>query len=287
MKLPLSIAKRLHELLQGEQIASSKARHQIIDNLVKEQIIDRQGRIQKKLSLTHPKALHIYLQNKFGINDLEKYIHTLDREDSLKRSDLVAVASQSKLKPIRTFKGFMVNCYEPVNTIYNQKTMVLDLQDGIFQFIYDYEEFYPEDGVTIVGVENPENFRYIQSQQAYFEHLRPLFVSRYPQNQSKDLMRWLQRIPNPYLHFGDFDLAGIGIYINEYKKHLGDRAQFFVPDNIEKLFKKYGNSHLYDTQNLNVDKNQIREDKLRTLINLIHSTRKGLEQEVLIGEVRS
>lgn len=283
MKLPLSIAKRLHALLQGEQIASSKARHQIIDNLVKEHILDRQGRIQKKLRLTNSKALHIYLQNKFGINDLENYIHTLEREDHLKRSDLVAVASHSKLRPIRTFKGFMVNAYEPVKTMYKNKTMVLDLRDGVFQFIYDYETFYPEDGVTIVGIENPENFRYIQSQYPYFKHLHPLFVSRYPQNQSKDLMKWLQAIPHPYLHFGDFDLAGIGIYLNEYKKHLGDRANFFVPDNIEYLLKVYGNSHLYDTQSLNVDKSQIREDQLRHLIDLIHSTRKGLEQEVLIG----
>jgi len=35
-----------------------------------------------------------------------------------------------------------------------------------------------------------------------------LFVSRYPQTQSKDLLNWLQSIPNPYLHFGDFDLTG-------------------------------------------------------------------------------
>lgn len=284
MILPLSIARRLQALLRGEQIASGKAKHKIIDNLVKEQILDRQGRIQKKLRLINPNGLEIFLQNKFGIKDLKEYIQILEQKDQLKRSDLVAVASDSKLKPIRSFKGFMVNCYAPVNTMYKNKTMVLDLQDGVFQFIFDYETFYPEDKVTIVGIENPENFRYIQSQSRYFEDIHPLFVSRYPQTQSKDLLRWLQRIPNPYLHFGDFDLAGISIYLNEYKTHLGDRARFFIPDTIESLLQDYGNSALYDTQSLTTDKNQIHENELRTLIDLIHHTRKGLEQEILIDQ---
>lgn len=282
MKLPINIAKRLQELLQGQSLASGKAKHKLIEALVAEHIIERQGRIQKKLTLNNPEALRLYLQNKFGIQDLKTYIQALERENSLKRRDLVMAASNSKLKPIRTFKGFMVNCYEPIKTIYNNETMVLNLQDGIFQFIYDYEKFYPEDKVTVVGVENPENFRYIQSQYLYFKHLQPLFVSRYPQHQSKDLIRWLRRIPNPYLHFGDFDLAGIGIYINEYKIHLGDKAHFFVPDNIEDLLKRYGNSNLYNHQKTNFKMSQIQDQKLLNLIDLIHHFQKGLEQEVLI-----
>ena len=46
-----------------------------------------------------------------------------------------------------------------------------------------------------------------------------LFVCRYPQ--SNDLIKWLQSIPNRYLHFGDLDFAGINIYLNEFKKYLG------------------------------------------------------------------
>jgi len=70
-------------------------------------------------------------------------------------------------------------------------------QEGTFTFIYDFENFSPSDDITIVGIENPSNFRHIQKQRKLFGEIQPLFVSRYPQR--KDLVKWLQTIPNPYL----------------------------------------------------------------------------------------
>jgi hypothetical protein len=110
-----------------------------------------------------------------------------------------------------------------------------------------------------------------------------MFVSRYPQNQSKDLVKWLQSIPNDYLHFGDFDFAGIGIYLNEFKKHLTRNADFFVPENIDTLIADYGNKKRYDEQKINFDIKSIQEEKLLKLIATIHKYRKGLDQEILIG----
>jgi hypothetical protein len=111
-----------------------------------------------------------------------------------------------------------------------------------------------------------------------------LFISRYPQNQSKDLIKWLQTIPNNYLHFGDFDFAGIGIYLNEFKKHLANKATFFIPDNIDGLIKEFGNKKRYDEQKINFNTKPISETKLLKLIETIHLRRKGLDQEILINQ---
>ncbi|GHT75088.1 hypothetical protein AGMMS50262_09440 [Bacteroidia bacterium] len=111
-------------------------------------------------------------------------------------------------------------------------------------------------------------------------------VSRYPQNQSKDLLKWLQIIPNKYLHFGDFDFAGIGIYLNEYKKHLGNKASFFIPENIEQILEIYGNKELYNNQKINFNEENLTEENLKQLIPLIHKYKKGLEQEIFIKESR-
>jgi len=175
-----------------------------------------------------------------------------------------------------------VNCYTPITAKVNSNELIINPIDGVFQFICDFESFTIPQDITIVGIENPENFRYIAEQQYLFENIKPLFVSRYPQNQSKDLIKWLLSIPNHYLHFGDFDFAGIGIYLNEYQKHLGDRSKFFVPENIEELMDKYGNKALYDTQKLNFDARTIKEHNLLKLISLIHKYKRGLEQEILI-----
>lgn len=283
MKVPVHIAEKLLKLLQGESIPSSLARHSLIDDLVVEGIIERKGRIKKSLFLSNNKALITYLQNNCSINDLQQYIQTSNQENVL-RGDLVSVSSNSKLVKVRTFKGFLINCYSPIQATLDGKQITINPINGTFQFIYDFEKFIVSPDITIIGIENPENFRHIDRQKYLFKDIKPLFISRYPQNQSKDLIKWLQSIPNNYLHFGDFDFAGIGIYLNEFNKHLADRTEFFVPDNIDKLIADFGNKKRYDEQKINFKIKSIQQEKLLQLIEIIHKYRKGLDQEFFINQ---
>ena len=280
-KIPLHIAEKLLLLQQGAIISASLAKHAVIEEFVDENIVLRTGRVQKILSVLNNDRLKVYQQNKFGINDLEKYIETLKLTD-FKRTDLTEVSSNSKLKKVRTFKGFLVNSYLPIQARINGNSIFINPEVGTFTFISDFESFEIPDDITIVGIENPENFRYIEKQKYLFENIKPLFICRYPQNQHKDLIKWLQTIPNPYLHFGDLDFAGIGIYLNEFKKHLGNRATFFIPSNAEELLERYGNRELYDNQKRNFSMEEIEEIKLNQLITMIHEYKRGLEQEVFI-----
>ena len=280
-KIPLHIAEKLLLLQQGAIISASSAKHAVIDEFVDENIIQRTGRVQKSLSVLNNDRLKVYLQNKFGINDLDKYIETLKQSD-FKRTDLTEVSSNSKLKKVRTFKGFLVNSYSPIQAVINGNSFLINPEIGTFTFVSDFESFEIPSNITIVGIENSENFRYIEKQKYLFENIKPLFVCRYPQNQHKDLINWLKSIQNPYLHFGDLDFAGIGIYLNEFKKYLGNRATFFSPDNANKLLERYGNRGLYDNQKNNFSIEEIEEIKLKKLITMIHEYKRGLEQEVFI-----
>jgi hypothetical protein len=283
MNLPISIAEKLTLLQNGEKIPFSKMKHSVVETMLDNGILEQQiqGRSKKMIYLRIPQRLDDFLSNHFGINNLREYIAIQQQED-ITRSELVSVSSDSKLKKVRTFKGFLVNCYTPIQAILNDCPITINPKSGAFQFIYDFENFTIPQDITIVGVENPENFRYIEKQKYLFKNTKPLFVSRYPQNQNKDLLKWLQSIPNKYLHFGDFDFAGIGIYLNEYKKYLGDKAIFFVPENIENLISKYGNQDLYNRQKSKFDMQSIHEKHLIKLIALIHQYKKGLEQEILM-----
>ncbi|HUZ61661.1 MAG TPA: hypothetical protein VMU83_22985 [Hanamia sp.] len=283
MKLPIALAEKLLLLAHGEKMASSKMKHPIISDLISEGIIHRPGKINSILQLVNKEQLNLYLINRFAISDLESYIQTLKKEDAT-RSELISIAADSKLKSIRTFKGFLANSFSPISATLNSKPFTINPAPGTFDFIYDFENFIPEKDIAIVGIENPENFRHIEKQRYLFQNIKPLFVSRYPQNQSKDLIKWLQSIPNKYLHFGDFDFAGIGIYLNEFKKHLGKKAAFFVPENINELIKKFGSKKLYDIQKINFNVKDIDEETLLELIEIIHRNKKGLEQEVLCRE---
>jgi hypothetical protein len=281
MKIPLHIAEKLLLLSKGERLAASSARHQIIEELVEEGILERTGRIKKTLWLPNSEGIHIYLQNHYEIRDLALYIQTY-KKGPLSRAELASVAADTKLSIVRTFKGFLVNCCQPTPATLNKEPFVIQPKEGMFHFIYDYEHFIPSADITIVGIENPENFRWINRQQYLFSNIKPLFVSRYPQSQSKDLLKWLAAIDNPYLHFGDFDFAGIGIYQNEFKKRLKKRAKFYVPDGIEALIRESGIKKRYNQQIINFDINTIEEEAILHLIALIHQYKKGLDQEILI-----
>ena len=121
--------------------------------------------------------------------------------------------------------------------------------------------------VTIVGIENCENFRWVSKQKELFKHLgKVLFVCRYPQ--SGDLVRWLQKIPNKYIHFGDFDLAGVFIYQNEFYNKLGERASFFVPKDIETRLR-IGSRERYDAQIRRFTHMKITDERIRPIVDLI------------------
>ncbi len=87
----------------------------------------------------------------------------------LTRAEAVAISSSSKLRRIRTFKGFLVYSYEPVNASLSGNTIFVDPHEGTFTFVYDYEHFVPNENITIIGVENPENFRWAAKQKSLFQ----------------------------------------------------------------------------------------------------------------------
>lgn len=136
--------------------------------------------------------------------------------------------------------------------------------------------------MIVVGVENDENFCRIRSQKYLFGDNKVLFVSRYPQ--SADLREWLIKIPNRYIHFGDFDLAGICIYQSEFYKFLGDRADFLIPEDIEERLKSR-NAGLYDTQYLRYKNLNIIDSRLNGLVEMIHHYGRVYEQEGYIGKL--
>jgi len=285
MALSRALAVKLLRLAEGELLPASMLQYPLVNELVSEGIIAdrRHGRTRSLLSVPMPAALHSFILNRFGIADLGAYAALLAAEE-VSRAALTRHASNSKVKRVKVFKGFLVNSYQPIKALLDGNEIIIDPPAGTFQFIHNYERFVPDAGIVIVNVENSENFSAIAKQKHMFSGITPLFVSRYPQNGSGDLLRWLRGISNPYLHFGDFDFAGINIYLNEYKKVLGSRATFFIPDDIENLIKAYGNPDLYDRQKVMSGQSDIDQQELLDLVELLHRYRRGLEQEVLIWE---
>lgn len=282
MHLPLGLAKKLQQLSGGTSLPWSQVKHKLSEQMLNEGILQIQqlGRSQKRVFIAQANTLHAYLQNQLGINNLQDYIINL--ENPTTRTENIISSSDSKRTAIRTFKGFLVNCTSPIKTTLNGQPFTIVPTEGAFTYIHDFEHFLLPKNTLIVGVENAENFRYINQQSYLFDATSTVFVCRYPQ--SSDLINWLKGLPNQYLHFGDFDFEGLRIFRDEYLQHLGKRATFFIPQNIEVLIDKYGNKDLYDTQYQSTLSESLElNSEIKTLLQLFHNYKKCLEQEVLIG----
>ena len=276
----MAISASIQALLAGEQVAGSKLNSKLLDALLAESLLLVVSRGSKKSY----RARDIEALKRFLVDRDEVY-RILEVNASDSRALMATETGNSKLVMVRSCPGFPVNSYEPIECFLDRKPFLVSPQDGSFLFVSDWEKFTIPEDVIVIGIENMENFRMIRRQRTFFDRYlhnhalsdKVLFVSRYPQ--STDLRKWLCTIPNHYLHFGDFDLAGINIFLFEFQKYLSkERSSYLIPDDIESRLKS-GSRKRYDEQCKRFK--DIKSDilELQQLIDLIHHERKAYDQE--------
>lgn len=277
MSLTTKQIQNLRSLLKKEAIAWSALNAEVRQLLIDEQLLTvSTHRSRKSIYAPNTEALQTFLEQRFeelrGINwDSD------DLGDATSRSELAAYSGNSKTKEIRSCPGFMVNSYDPIYAKLNGKDIVITPEEGTMVFIADWEHFEIPQEVLVIGIENMENFRRIRGQRYLFPTDRPiLFVSRYPQ--SVDLRNWLQLIPNDYLYFGDFDLAGMHIYETEFYKYLGNQASFFIPTDIESRLSN-GSTERYNTQYAKFKNYAPQDTRLLPLYEMIKHYHRCYDQE--------
>lgn len=281
MSITTKQIQNLRSLLKKETIAWSALNAEVRQLLINEQLLTiSTHRSRKSIYAPNTEALQTFLEQRFeelrGIN-----WDSNDFGDATSRSELAAYSGNSKTKEIRSCPGFMVNSYEPIYAKLNGKDIVIAPEEGTMVFMADWEHFEIPQEVLVIGIENMENFRRIRGQRYLFPTDRPiLFVSRYPQ--SVDLRNWLQLIPNDYLHFGDFDLAGMRIYETEFFKFLGNRASFFIPIDIESRLSN-GSTERYNTQYAKFKNYAPQDKRLLPLYNMVNHYHRCYDQEGYIG----
>lgn len=276
----MAISVSIQALIAGEQVAGSKLNSKLRDELLAEgMLLVTSHGSRKSYRARDAEALKRFLIDK----DESFRILEVNVLDS--RASMAAETGNSKLVMVRSCPGFPINSYEPIECFLDGKPFIVNPQEGSFLFVAGWEKFIIPEDVVVIGIENMENFRMIRKQRAFFEEYlqthelsnRVLFVSRYPQ--STDLRRWLCAIPNHYLHFGDFDLAGINIFLFEFQQYLGkERSSYLIPDDIGSRLQS-GSRERYDEQYCRFK--DIKSDvcELQQLIDLICHERKAYDQE--------
>lgn len=269
----------LQRLVSGESVAASALRKDVASELLDEGLLTvKTHGSRRSYAAIDAEALRKFVESHYGSLDLVG-------KERLTRAEMASDTGNSKLVMVRSCPGFPVNSYEPIPCVLNGREFVVNLQEGCFVFVADWREFNIPEDVIVVGIENMENFRMIRQQRSFFEQSiglqRLLFVSRYPQ--STDLRSWLQTIPNHYMHFGDFDLAGINIFMTEFHRYLGTRSSFLIPQDIEQRLAK-GSAVRYNNQYQQFKMLQTEIPELQQLIDMINKYHRCYDQEGYINK---
>jgi hypothetical protein len=294
MKITQPFAEKLLKLKNGERLPMSDFRdnaRKVIECLLTDRVLRGDGKSQRQISCANGMELERYLQNKemIGANaTLEQFIAFFNQAEAGRSDAFEATGDDKYNKNIKVLGGFLLNAYDELYGYLHENKMLLKPIGGSYIFIQDYLNFSLDTDITVVLVENAENLKRILEVKYLFAGLKPIFISRY-QN-SNIIAEWLSSIPNPYLHFGDFDLKGLHIYITEFRNKINDlpRCQFFIPENIQELIKKHGSSKLFDKQRdsmKNIDFTLYPE--IKALAAIIQSEKKGLPQEYFIRHPKS
>ena len=268
---------KIQRLLAGEEIGFSSLSGPVFRELIDKEyiVLDRTGKRKMIAVVKNAEYLMKVLRQKWQINDIQEYIAFLDKEEK-DRTDVQKMLGGTKEEKTSTFQGFLVNSLETVPYILNGQQGTLPLIKGSYLFISDYDTFQIDGDITIMYVENFTSFKQIERYVYLFEPGRYLFVSRLLS--SNAFKEWLKGIPNRYIHFGDFDLAGIDIYLHFFDE-IGNRASFLVPDDIEERITRHGNSSLYYSQEEKCKNIKVTDNRVQPLVDIINKFHMGYEQE--------
>ena len=284
----MTISASIKALMAGEQVAGSKISNKLLEGLLAEGLL---------LVITHGSRKSYRARD---VNTLKRYL--IDKDENYRmlevgvsdsRASMAAETGNSKLVTIRSCPGFPINSYEPIECFLCGEPFLVNPQEGSFFYVSEWEKFTIPKNVVVIGIENMENFRMIRKQKEFFENYlethglsnKVLFVSRYPQ--SADLRKWLSTISNHYLHFGDFDLAGINIFLTEFQQFISNaRSSYLIPDDIEYRIKS-GSRKRYDEQLRHFSEIKSNNCELQRLIDIIHNGRKAYDQEGYINSIKT
>lgn len=226
----------------------------------------------------------IVKSNGYNVNCIEDLDYFIEEKNEPKSRDEIADNySHTKRVESKSFNGLMISVFDKLEVNYNDKKQYFYALDGSGLFLHYTSKLQLDDDVIVVGVENPQVLWYINNYKHLFENDKKYLFLCISEYKTTYQYKWIESFSGEYIHFGDFDLAGINIYLNTIVPKLKKvkSHSFLIPDNIYEIIKKknYMLDYSNQTKYLNITS---KEDKnLQKLIEFIKSHKITIEQEDL------
>lgn len=292
MYLTQATVRNIKDLLNDGSVPSSRMKGEWVKVCRDENAITEivQGKVKGRYRL---KDRNLFL------NVLSRYNEAFTSEQweellGADQAEQSKTTGNSKLCNQDVMNGFYINTYDKFPCyIMGKHVSCLTCQDGMPGYIMDWKGFKIPSDVLVIIAENMMNVSLVRRQKYLFNTLlrntekHILVVAYYMPNSktnSKALKNWLASISNRVVHFGDFDLPGINIYLTNYKPICKDRISFLIPDDIEQRIKEHGSSKRFNDHLDFVGRVDAGNDlKLKWLIDIITKYRKGYDHQGYIN----
>lgn len=239
----------------------------------------------KQVYLNDEEALFgVIKTNGYNVDSIENLDYFINENKEPKsRDEIVDNYSHTKRIESKSFNGLMISVLDKLEVIYNGKKQYFYAMDGMGLFIHYTSKLQLDDEVIVVGVENPQVVWYIDKYKHLFNKEKKYLFLCVSEYKTIYQYKWLESFFGEYLHFGDFDLAGINIYLNTIVPKLKNckSHSYLIPDDIYERIKKrnYQKDYSNQTRYLNIESEF--EPKLQELIFFIKDTKSTFEQEML------
>ncbi|MBV5278188.1 MAG: hypothetical protein J0647_03995 [Campylobacteraceae bacterium] len=239
----------------------------------------------RQIYLNDPEAfMGVMKANGYDVNSIKDIDYFIEScKEPISRDEIAAHYSDTKRVESKSFNGLMVSTLERLEVKYNATKQYLCPMEGTGLFIHYTSKLELDDDVILVGVENPQVVWYINKYRHLFsKNKRYLFLS-ISEYKTSYQYKWIESFKGEYIHFGDFDLAGINIYLNTIIPKLKNckSYSYLIPDDIYTILKgkKYKKDYSKQTRYLNIESHN--DQNLQKLISFIKKNKLTLEQEKL------
>jgi len=207
-----------------------------------------------------------------------------EQKKQLSRDEIAHRYTTTKQIPSKSFNGLMVNVLEKIEVTCNgKKSYLYPNISGMGLFIHYQIQLELNEDTIVVGIENPQVLWYINRYKYLFSKTKKYLFLNISEYKTNYHYKWLENIHNEYIHFGDFDLAGINIYLNTILPKIKNvkTHSFLIPNNIYDTIEKEGCAENYSKQSNYINIESKEDTKLQELISFIKNKKLTLEQEKL------
>jgi hypothetical protein len=232
----------IKKLLKDEYILKKEiSSEKLINSLEECNAIEVEGK-PKCIYLRDINTLFAVLKsNGYNINCIEDIDYFIEESEVPKSRDEVAEKfSDTKRVESKSFNGLMVSVFENIEVTLNEVRQSIYPIEGTGLFIHYSVKLELDNDTILVGVENPQVVWFINRYRHLFSKDKKYIFLSLSEYKTSFQYKWLESFNGEYIHFGDFDLAGIHIYLNSIVPRLKNckSYSFLIPEHIYKLMKK-------------------------------------------------